>query len=335
MKKTRTTIAKGMIGFILVGMVATGCGKPVEKAPKTIEHFNMLVVPDLSSRIDDPKPLGDLKVIDLILDRIPGKDGFVCAGRRSIGQKDAYSLSLMNKSLYAKYDFPEDGVGVDLMGFENQIELSDYLYWGTKDGSSLVAKIDEMKLQTEAIYAKALKNDKNRGTDIHAYLNGLTSIDLKMPGEPKSTKCTKHEYRNVIFLITDGYLEKGDNQDKHSKMSVSLTEKMVNKFRDEFTKNGNGRGVEEFFTDEGYGIKPLQNKLLEHTEIIVLEMNDRSADQAGNTPELSDEKILKLFWNNWFKTSGVKAWRLESKVGSKGELNKIIDGVMVKKYNNK
>lgn len=338
--RTTTRIVASVLGFALVCIAGTGCSKPTDKPLREVEHFNMIIVPDLSSRIDNDKPVADMVLLDHILNRIKERDGFICSGNRSTGQKDLFKLELMNNALCSKYNIPVEGIGIDLTKYTKPKALSDYIYRSTENDESLKSDIELMSSQTRAVYKKATGNTDNRGTDIYGYLNGLTSINLKSSDQLKSCESVKNEYRNVIFLLTDGYLEKGDGKDDYRKGSTSLTGQMVKSFREKYLNdrkhhNGKKRSLEQFYLEEGYGIKPLENELLANAEIIVLEISDRSADQAGNTLEPSDEQILHLFWNDWFKRSGVKNWRIQSEVGSLSELDIIIDQVINKQYSEK
>lgn len=319
-------------GVVLVGVTLSNMGnEPLpDQSPHMQEHLNVLFVPDLSRRIEELKPVKDVDILNKLYASIEPK--FIHADGKQAFQLDHYCLALTNEKLVVDYKFSDHSSTIDLAQFGiKQKDRIDYL----KDRSeeSLSADISKMNDATNHVYESALKRTGNAGTDIWSFFNELDASDIKKPGSiPSMMKGVEREYRNIVFLLTDGYLELGNGKDINKKGSRSLTQNMVKAFRKDYQSNKNGRTLEGFFKDEGYGIKRLSNELLKHTEIVVLELNDRSADDAGNTPEISDRIILKLFWNDWFEKSGVKSWRLESSVPSLEKLDNIIDEVILKKY---
>lgn len=334
--KRRTILSVAALGAVaLAGAVLFNSGESVLNGANdnVQEHLNVMFVPDLSSRINEEKPITDIEIFERLYNDI--EPSFIHADGKQAFQYDKYRFTLTNSKLIQDYRFPKDGAEIDLARFDfRQRDRIDYLKNRVDHGLS--KDISKMLETTKAVYSSAGQRSGNKGTDIWSFFNSLSATDIMEPGSlPDLKKGFPREYRNVIVLLTDGYLELGDGKDKLEKGSRSLTQGMIGDFRRDFIKNGNGRSIDQFFSEEGYGIKPLDNDLLAYTEIVVLELNDRSADQAGNTDEISDEIIIKLFWNNWFKASGVKAWKLESKVSSLNKLDGLIKEVIDKKYNNK
>ena len=83
--------------------------------------------------------------------------------------------------------------------------------------------------------------------------------------------------------------------------------------------------MKQFFKDRGYGITPVDNPLLSEVEILVLELDDRSKNANGNaSSEISDDDIIKLFWTDWLKKSGVKKFELHSTASSTSDINDYI-----------
>lgn len=334
--KRRTILSVAALGAIaLSGAVLFNSGESVLNGANdnVQEHLNVMFVPDLSNRVREEKPITDIEIFERLYNDI--ETNFIHADGKQAFQYDKYRFTLTNSKLIQDYNFPKEGVEIDLARFDfRQKERIDYLKNRVEHGIN--KDVSKMLETTKRVYSSALQRNGNMGTDIWSFFNKLSATDIMEPGSlPALKKGVLREYRNVIVLLTDGYLELGDGKDKLEKGSRSLTQGMINEFRKDFLKNANGRDLAKFFTDEGYGIKPLDNQLLAHTEIVVLEINDRSADQAGNTGDISDETIIKLFWNEWFKRSGVKAWKLESKVSSLSKLDAIIKEVIEKKYDSK
>ena len=166
------------------------------------------------------------------------------------------------------------------------------------------------------------------GADIPSFLENLNRSQIKSKGSLKNKKTQDgkilvQEYSNVIILITDGYIEADKYSRNYSSQKIypNLSEKRIESFRNDFNKKKNGRPLEQFFTEEGYGINPVQNELLKEVEILVLEIDDRSLNESGNsTKEISDYKIIKLFWEDWLTKSGVKRFELFTKASTKSEV---------------
>ena len=83
--------------------------KPIHSIKKQ-EHFNMIIVPDLSNRIDTvnkPKPVGDLEIIGGVLDDIYPE--FLCENRINAHQQDRFILEFTNqKKIFLKFDLVLD-----------------------------------------------------------------------------------------------------------------------------------------------------------------------------------------------------------------------------------
>ena len=58
------------------------------------KHFNMLIVPDLSNRIEKEKPVSDLDIIYEILDNISSV--YIKTQNRSVGQHDRFQIGFTN-----------------------------------------------------------------------------------------------------------------------------------------------------------------------------------------------------------------------------------------------
>ena len=64
---------------------------------RVTQHFNMVIVPDLSNRVTKPKPVDDLKIIESILNDI--SPIYLKSQNRRMGQKDQFQVLLTNQSL--------------------------------------------------------------------------------------------------------------------------------------------------------------------------------------------------------------------------------------------
>ena len=310
-------------------LIALISGIEIEKtirSPKKQEHFNMIIVPDLSNRIDivnKPKPVSDLEIIGGVLDNIYPE--FLSENRINAHQQDRFLLEFTNQKLITDHNINTDLLSVDISKFKNQIERIEYLT-GKNNLNNLNRDIEKLKTEVGNTYAKA-RADLG-GADIPSFLENLNTSQIKKKGCLKNKKTHDgktivQEYRNVIILITDGYIEADKYSSNYTSQKIypNISEKRINSFRNDFSQKKNGRSLKQFFTDEGYGITPVQNELLKETEILVLEIDDRSLNESGNsTKEINDYKIIKLFWEDWLTKSGVKRFELYKKASTKTEV---------------
>lgn len=301
----------------------------IEKAihnPKEQKHFNMIIVPDLSNRIDTvnkPKPVNDLEIIEGVLDKI--YPAFLTENRINAYQQDRFLLEFTNQKLITDHNINTDLLSIDLSGFKNQIDRIEYLT-GKNSSYNLNGDIEKLKTEVRSTYEKA--RAELGGADIPSFMENLNPSQIKSKGSLKNKKTHDgrtivQEYRNVIILITDGYIEADKYTSDYSSQKVypNLSEKRIEVFRKDYNNRNNGRTLEVFFSEEGYGITPVQNQLLKEVEILVLEIDDRSLNESGNsTKDISDYEIIKLFWKDWLKKSGVKRFELHKKASSKTEV---------------
>ena len=69
------------------------------------KHFNMIIVPDLSNRIETqekPKPVSDLNIVEGILNDIAPV--YLKSDRRMMNQQDRFQIGFTNQSLISKYN---------------------------------------------------------------------------------------------------------------------------------------------------------------------------------------------------------------------------------------
>ena len=296
------------------------------------KHFNMLIVPDLSNRIEKAKPISDLDIIYEILDNISYK--YLKTQNRRIGQQDRFQIGFTNQSIINKHNVNKSNLLIDFSRFDKQRNRIEYLS-GKNEVRNLSSDLNIFKCELERNYKSASKEIV--GADIYTFLKKLNSSVI-LPKGILSNKITedgrvlKHEYRNVIILLTDGYIEADRYTGDYIEKCIypNLSQERINSFRSDFEKNNKGRTLKQFFIDRCYGITAVDNSLLSQTEILVLELDDRSVNNNGNaTEDITDLDIIKLFWTDWLTKSNVKKFKLYDKAGSlnelQGHINRFLD----------
>lgn len=290
--------------------------------PKVITHYNIAMVPDLSNRIDQNvyrRQLHDSSVYRVVLKLIPE---LVHDNGRLTMQKDKFSLRLLNSYDVMNYNDLQPSLTIDLGGFgPEQMKRIDYLK--NRGNGTLEKDVRRFMTAVHAVYQEAMK--KGYTADVWGFFNqSLKDTDFKLtePIDHPEARA-KDVSRNILILITDGYVDIKD-QDKSAckeKVCKWLSAAQIEKFRTYYHEAGKGQSLEAAFESSGYGLTPVANNSLADIEILMLEVYDRSKDASGRlTREPSDFEILNLFWSDFFKKSGVKRYKIVEACSSEAQL---------------
>jgi hypothetical protein len=317
----------------LLGLALASCTSNSEslnehKDGETIDltHYNIVFAPDLSNRIDrkmHPRPLNDQQIVHAVLNNIYPT---ILNHQRSDNQLDKFSVSLVNKKLVNEYDIKKSLLSIDFSQFKNQKERIDYIKGRSPE--TMEADIQNFEQEFGRIHEVATKN--TFGADVWSYLNaGVDNLVVQAEKDPIIFNGTtyRNQYRNVLILLTDGYIEAGiyDNKGCPEKnQCYYLSGDRVKQFREAFKKSGE-RDMQAFFEKNNYGIVPVNNPYLEDVEILVLEMYDRSLSKGGSaTVHPTDTEILKLFWSDWLEKSKVKRYELRPLMTTEEEVEQVV-----------
>lgn len=262
--------------------------------------YNILIVPDLSNRIDaniHPKPIKDEELIGVILDSIPAIQKL---GGRSTNQLDIYKLDFINRGILAQTNIRQENLTIDFRNFEGKLnDASEYRR------NKLKTDINSFKDNLTAVYKYSLAN--NAGSDVWTYFNEnvkLSELEIKekkIPlGNSENDSIIKSN-KNVVILLTDGYIETGFRNSGYS-----ITQALVNDIRTKFNASGS-KDLENFITSNPqFHIKKTEYSL-SNLNIFVAEIIDRSLNPHGIALQHpTDFEILQILWANWLKNSGAK-----------------------------
>ncbi|WP_374164474.1 hypothetical protein [Arcticibacter sp. MXS-1] len=306
-------------------LIAGGChcgtnkveknGGAAHSADFTTEHYNVTIAPDLSNRLNSrlyPKAVSDSIIVNLILDNVYPR---VLNHRRSMNQLDQFHLDFINKHQITAYKINTDSTALDFGRFgSRQNERIAYIRkYYLKDKENL-------KSEFKRTYDKALS--RHFGSDIWTYLQeGVdgTVVNRTNSVSRLGNKRFRNKYRNVLILITDGYIETGSFA-----RGYNLSGSQVNQFRIAFQRSGEENLLKYYQQHPTYKIKAVTNPLLKDLEILVLELYDRTEGLNGTRAHPSDLEIIKLFWKDWLTRSGAKRVELRPKFASKAEAKKVI-----------
>ncbi len=307
--------------FLCVVLTICGCGSSSSKSNEKdkvtgIYHYNITIAPDLSNRVNmkiHPKPIEDHKIISLTLDLV---EKILHAGHRDTDQKDSYSVSFINQGLIHEYDVDQNKLRIDFSEFKTQSkrmdfikERHDYADCGLKNN------VDNFKGECGNLYDKAIR--RPFGADLWSFFqNTIDDTTVKSADSPFDYADQKFQnrFRNVLVLLTDGYIECGLSEEGalglSKNQSYDLGQSRIKKFRNAFKSSGM-TDMKAFFDKNNYGIVPVKNKYVEDLHVLVLEMYDRSLTLSGNaTIHPTDADIMELFWTDWLTHSKVKNFEL-------------------------
>ena len=278
-------------------------------SPKHYEsvNFNITFVPDLSNRLNQnlyPRPLNDVQILSSLLKNIYPN---ILKNDRDDYQTDKFSVDFINKKLINIYHANPSKMTIDFGQFgDNQAKRIGYIL--SRPGfehNNLGLDIKSMENEYKRVNTIASK--QYYGADVWTYLNeGIDDHQIVLKADPplKDDEGNVYvkKYRNILILLTDGYIEAGIYN-----KGFDLSQKYINNFRNAFLKSGE-QDLKKFFNkNKQYRIKSVNNPNLKNLEILVLELYDRSTNKNGEAAiHPTDMEIIKLFWSDWLKQAGVK-----------------------------
>lgn len=251
--------------------------------PPSPTSINLIVVPDLSNRIIDTINNPDQVKNDTILLNAIWKN-FVSQVRLKMDSKDRLVLDVTD----------EDQAGGSFRTIANQLifDLSEHQNKSNRVYFDNVG--DRFSQNVARLYSLASK--KPLGADYHYYFEQRLPKLIK-----KST--LKDNYRNILLIITDGYLESEDKK-RTGIWAYTGTFKQRTNVSNQL-KNGKS------YTEALSLIKPIPDcpTHFSDLEVLVIEVNPRtkrSVHERHDNGTVHDFTIMKSLWSNWFRMIGIK-----------------------------
>lgn len=173
----------------------------------------------------------------------------------------------------------------------------------TKENISLIEKkYSDLPLQ---IYQSAIKDKKYVGSDIWEFFKNKVK-----------DYCIKDDHRNVLFILTDGYIYHKDSKFSEGQKTSYLTPELVKSLK------LSSSDFKAKIQDKNLGFVKA-NDDLENLEVIVLGINP-----AKGNPFEAD--VIKEYWENWFKEMKIKNYQIKS-----ADLPSNIEPIILKALSNK
>jgi hypothetical protein len=293
-------------------------------SPKTTYHYNIIITPDLSNRLLINRPVTDSDLVATILNNIYPR---IITKGKSMNQYDIFSTSIISNNFINKFNVDVEKLTIDFARFKKEQKRRIQYINGVNTNENLATD--------KAVFLKEYNRISNSaanstaGADLWNYFNENIDGTLIKKDPPRTSFNGKEypsEYRNIMILFTDGYIEAsmfGKSACKGNQCHY-LSSELIKSFRAAYKKSGI-TDLKVFYKKNNYGIKPLENSNLNDLEVLVMQMEDRSLNAVGNTTVFpTDRQIIELFWADWLTKSGVKRFKLTPAYSSKAQAEKVI-----------
>lgn len=137
------------------------------------------------------------------------------------------------------------------------------------------------------IYQSAIKDGNYVGSDIWEFFKNKVK-----------DYCIKNDHRNILFILTDGYMYHENTKFSEGSKTSYLTGKLIN------ANHLTTSNFKEVIEKNKFGFVKA-NDNLSNLEVIVLGINP----EKGNPFE---EAVIKEYWENWFKEMKIKNYQIKS-----------------------
>lgn len=182
-------------------------------------------------------------------------------------------------------------------------KLKELKFSFTKDNASKCAILETSKLYDSIctqIYEKAILDNNYIGSDIWSFFKNKIK-----------DYCIEKEMRNILVIITDGYIYHENTLIKESNQRSYLTPQVIRRLKLS-TENWKSK-----FKNQNLGFIPATNNL-ENLEILVLGVNP----SKGNSYE---NDVINAFWEKWLLDMGVTNFAIKN-----ADLPSHMDGIIGK-----
>jgi len=237
------------------------------------ENLNISILLDLSDRIDPKKhanPAMEFYKRDL---------GYIEAISKAF-EKHLRSKPIKQDDDHIQVYFEPEPLNAEINDLAKKLKLSF-----TKDNTTkeTIQKISSQYISApNEIYNLAIKDQKYIGSDIWGFFKNKVN-----------DYCIKPNHRNILFILTDGYMFHQDSKFMEGNKSSYLTPELVKHLKLSTS------AYKEQIQKNGYGFVK-SNDNLDNLEVVVLGINP-----AKGNPFEGD--VISEYWINWLKEMKVKS----------------------------
>ncbi|UWY28115.1 hypothetical protein N4T20_20630 [Flavobacterium sp. TR2] len=260
------------------------------------ENYNISILVDLSDRISlkkNPNPTMEIYQRDL---------GYI----KSVSE--AFTDHLKSKRMRQIDDKMQLFFNPEPENHEINSISKELRIMVNKDNASkkfLNSINDTYSSKTSKIYESAIKDDKYIGSDIWNF------FDSKVQDQ-----CIDKDFRNILIILTDGYLFYEGTEIKDGNLSSYLTPQLIK-------QNGlNTNNWQKKFDSENFGFIKIDTDL-SNLEVLVLGINP-----SKNNP--FEEKVIKAYWTKWLSEMKIKHFEIKN-ADLPSNMDKIIKDFILEK----
>lgn len=241
------------------------------------KNYNISILIDLSDRIDTikyPNPTMEYYNRDL---------GYI----KSVSE--AFSSHVRNKRVNIMNDniqvfFNPNPLNAEINEISKKLKIRVNKNNASKEFINTINST--YVLETSKIYSLALNDSKYIGSDIwNFFQNNINDY------------CIEDNHRNILVILTDGYIYYKDSNFKEDNQSTYLTPELIR------TYSLNNKNWKESMGAKKIGYLKA-NDDLNNLEILVLGINPSIKNPY-------EGKVIKEFWSNWFKEMKVKRFEIK------------------------
>ncbi|WP_343695038.1 hypothetical protein [Flavobacterium sp.] len=280
MKNTLLKISLSLLLILFFSCKEDSKDEEKETAVKSSvsENYNISILVDLSDRISlkkNPNPTMEFYQRDL---------GYI----KSVSE--AFTQHLKSKRMRQIDDkmqlfFNPEPESPEINSIADQLKISV-----DKNNASkkLLNSINETyATKTSKIYQSAIDDDKYIGSDIWNFFDSKAE-----------DQCVEKGYRNILVILTDGYMYYDGTKFKNGNLSSYLTPQLIK-------QNGlNTNDWEKKFTTENFGFVKTDTNL-SNLEVLVLGINPDKKNPY-------EEKVIKAYWAKWLKEIKISHFEIKS-----------------------
>lgn len=254
----------------------------------TSKQLNISILWDLSDRIEPSinpsSPEHYQRDIEIIRT-------FTEIFKKEMESKGSYKANGKLKVFFTPTPLDES---INSIAQDLSIDLSSYKGEGANQQKKVIYDSITQKFTKNAntIYQLTLKNNGNKkewdGSDIWRFFKN----DVK-------SQCIEEDsiYRNILILITDGYIYHKDSREKVGNKTSFILPSILKPLRA-------NKDWKDFFIKNNYGLIAKRNDL-HNLEVLVLEINPSKDNK-------NDEDIIKEYFANWFTEMGIKKYYISN-----------------------
>lgn len=247
-------------------------GKTTETKNSKKENLNISILLDLSDRINPkkyPNPTMEYYQRDL---------GYI----ETISKN--FENHLKGKPIRQTDDqiqvfFEPEPLNPAINSLSKNLKLSFNKNNTSKENISKISSV--YRTNSTKIYKLAIADKNFDGADIWKFFKNKVK-----------DYCIKNNHRNILIILTDGYIYHKDSKFTEGNKSSFITPEFIRE------KKLNTSNYKETFVKNNLGFIPATQNL-DNLEVIVIGINPSKKNPY-------EEEVINLYWENWFKNMGIK-----------------------------